>query len=230
MSWVIDIILVVIVATVAYIGYKKGIVKMLMSLLTVILSFGLSFVLSGPLARWFYSLFFEKGIGATVDAALESQTTHTANDAIGSLLGEKGLLGGLTKLLGFDPSAVSIATAGGSIEQIAQNVKNDLIAPAMILLLQILLFLLLFALCWILLGIAANAICRLAKKSTVRGANAIFGGLTGMILGFLLAGGVCLLFNLWLQINPNGLFGITAAVRDDSVLYHLIDTYLFTLG
>ncbi len=230
MSWVIDIVLVVIVATVAYIGYKKGIVKMLMSLVTVVLSFGLSFVLSAPLARWFYSLFFEKGLSATVDAALESQTTQTAGGAIESLFGKDSVLGGLAGLLKFDPDAIAKATTGNSMEQITLSVKNDLIAPAMILLLQILLFLLLFALCWVLLGIASNAICRLAKKSTVRGANAIFGGVAGALLGFLLAGGVCLLLNLWLQVTPDGLLGITAAVRDESVLYRLVDTYLFTLG
>ena len=229
MSWIIDILLVVLIATAGYIGYKKGIVTMLMSVLTVTLSVGLSYILSAPLARLSYGWFFEKSLSATVDAALESQTVATANAAVQSLLGPKSMLGGLAGLLGFDSATVAATAVGDSVAEIALAVKTQLIMPAMILLLQILIFILLFALFWILLGLAAAAICRLAKRSDVKGANAVFGAVVGVVIGTALAVGVCLLLNLWMNINPDGLLGISCATREQTVVYRLIHEHLLTL-
>ena len=92
-----------------------------------------------------------------------------------------------------------------------------------------LIFILLFALFWLLLGLAAAAICRLAKRSDVKGANAVFGALVGVIIGSALSVGVCLLLNLWMNINPDGLLGISCATREQTVVYRLIHEHLLTL-
>ncbi len=227
MTWIVDIVLVLILATAGYIGYKKGAVRMLLSFLALALSVALAFVISAPLAQLSYGWFFEKSISATVDAALENQTMETALGAAESLLSEKGAIGGLGKLLGFDTQQALSSLSGDSVSQIGDTLKNTIIRPPMVLLLQIIVFLLFFVLLWLILSAVTKALSRAARLPLVRGVNALFGGVVGAAVGALLCLGVCLLFNLLIQINPNGILGITAITRENSVIYRFIsDTFL----
>ena len=84
-----------------------------------------------------------------------------------------------------------------------------------------------FVLLWLILSAVSRTLGRAARLPLVKGVNAIFGGVIGLTVGALLCLGVCLIINQLLQINPNGIFGITAITRENSVVYRFInDTFL----
>ena len=219
----------VIIAIAGYIGYKRGIVKMLVGGLTVAMSTALAYLLASPLAHLVYGLFFENTINASVEAAFEGKTVETATTAVQSLIGSNNVLSGMAGWLGFDPQTASQIT-GATIADIAYNVKEQVIVPAMILMLKILIFVVLLFILLFLLGLAASALCRLAKAKSIKGFNAVSGAIVGVLIGALFSIGICFILNLWMQsVNPNGLFGINEAIRGNSVVYLLIHNTLLTL-
>lgn len=227
MTWLVDVVLILVIAIAGYVGYKKGIVRMLLSFLTIVLALALAFVISAPLADLSYGWFFEKSISATVDAALENQTMETVGTAVEDLLGSDSVIGGLGGLLGFDAKQAVTQATGDTLGEVGRVIKEDIIKPPMTLLLQVLIFILFFVLLWIILSVVARAISRAAKLPLVRGVNAVFGAVVGVITGVVLAFGLCALINLSMEINPNGLFGITEITRENSVVYKFIsDTFL----
>lgn len=228
MTWLIDIVLVLIIAIAGYIGYKKGMVKMLLSFLTIVIALALAWGVSAPLADVAYDMFFEDTVSNTVDAALENTTQDAVDGAVEKLFDSGSIIGGLGGLLGFDTRAVVDKITGDSLAQVSNTLKNDIIKPPMVSLLRGILILLLFVLFWLILSIIARAICRTAKLPLVNGINKILGAFVGLITGVLLCLGVCALINLSLEINPNGIFGITAVTRENSVVYQFISDIITT--
>lgn len=228
MTWLIDIILVLIIAIAGYIGYRRGIVKMLLSFLTIVLALTLAGVLSGPLANTSYTLFFEKNIASTVDAALEHETMTSVQGAVEDLFSSEGFIGGIGGLLGFDTKEAVAGITGNTLQEVSNHIQEHVIKPPMVSLLRGMLFLLLFILLWILFSLISRVICHTTKLPLIKGVNAFAGGFVGLITGILLCFGLCALINLSLEVNPNGIFGITEITRDNSVIYKFISETFHT--
>ena len=149
MTILIDVILVLIIAIAAYIGFRKGIVKMLLSFLVIILALVCSWGISSPLANVGYSMFFEQSVSQTVDAALENAKQDAVDEAVEKLFDSGSILGGIGSLVGFDTESVVDSVAGDSLEKVAVTLKEDVIKPPTVLLLRCIVFVLLFILLWI---------------------------------------------------------------------------------
>ena len=226
MTWIIDIVLVLIVAVAGYVGFRRGIVKMLLSFLTVVVALALAFVLSAPASQGAYDMFFAESVNRTVDAAFEDAAVQTAERAVEKLLGADTVIGGLGRLLAFDTNKAVQKVAGQTMTDAANTVKNDIIRPPMVLLLRVLCFILLFVLLWIVLALICIGLVHTADLPVIKGINAAAGALVGVVVGVLLSLGVCGLFNLSTQINPNGLFGVTEITRENSLIYYYLSEAL----
>ncbi len=219
MTILIDVLLVCIIAVAAYVGYRKGIVKMLLSFLVIILALAVSWGISAPLANGGYSLLFEQNVSDTVDAALENTTQDAVDTAVENLFSEGSILGGVGALVGFDTQSVVDSVTGDSLEKVAATLKEDVIKPPAVLLLRCISFLILFILLWIVFSLVAKALNKTAKLPIIKGVNALAGGFVGLIIGVVLCFAFSALLSLITKINPNGIFGITQITKDNSVVY-----------
>ncbi len=226
MAWLIDIVLVLIAAIAGYVGYKKGAVKMLLSFLVILLALGISFVAAKPMANAAYDWFFAQSVSQTVDAALADVTEETVNQTVEEFLGSGSAVSGLGGVLGFDNQQVSAQIQDKSLNQIATVLKEDVIAPAMILLLQCLLFVLLFCILWIVLWLIAKGLCHTAKMPVIRGFNALCGGFIGLLIGLVLCGATVYLLDFLIALNPEGILGITQEVKEATELYRWLSQAL----
>ncbi|MBR3844468.1 MAG: CvpA family protein, partial [Clostridia bacterium] len=187
MTILIDVLLVLIIAIAGYIGYRKGVVKMLLSFLVILVALASAWGISAPLANGGYTLFFEKSVSDTVDAALENTSQEAVDQAVENLFDSDSVLGGIGSLVGFDTQSVVDEIAGDSLEKVATTLKEDVIKPPVVLLLRCILFILLFVLLWIILSLIAKALSKTAKKlPIIKGFNAWCGGFVGIINGVLL--------------------------------------------
>lgn len=220
MTIIIDVILVLILAISAYIGFRKGIVKMLLSFLVILLALTCAWGVSAPLANAGYSMFFEQSVSQTVDAALENAKEESVEAAVEKLFDSGSVLGGIGSLVGFDTESVVDSVAGDSIEKVAVTLKEEVIKPPAVTLLRCLVFVLLFILLWIVFSLLAKLINKTAKSlPVVKGINAWTGGFVGIIIGVLLCFALSALLGFISGINPNGVFGITEITKENSVIY-----------
>lgn len=219
MTILIDVLLVCIIAVAAYIGYRKGIVKMLLSFLVIVLALVASWGLSAPLANGGYSLLFQQSVSDTVDAALENTTQDAVDTAVENLFDSGSLLGGVGALVGFDTDSVVDSITGDSLEKVAVTLKEDVIKPPVVLLLRCIAFFILFILLWIVFSLVAKALNKTAKLPLIKGVNAIAGGFVGLIIGVVLCFAFSALLGLFTKINPNGILGITQITKENSVVY-----------
>ncbi len=222
MTILIDVLLVLIIAVAAYIGYRKGIVKMLLSFLVIIVALACAWGLSAPLAKGGYQLFFEQSVSQTVDAALETTTQDAVDEAVENLFDSDSILGGVGSLVGFDTQSVVDSVTGDSLEKVAVTLKEDVIKPPVVLLLRAIVFILLFVLLWIVLSLVAKALNKTAKLPIIKGVNAWAGGFVGIIIGVVLCFAFSALLGVVTKINPNGILGITQITKDNSVVYRFL--------
>ncbi len=222
MTILIDVLLVCIIAIAAYIGYRKGIVKMLLSFLVIILALTFAWGLSAPLANGGYSLLFEQSVSDTVDAALENTTQDAVDTAVENLFDSNSVLGGVGALVGFDTQSVVDSVTGDSLEKVATTLKEDVIKPPAVLLLRCIAFLILFILLWIVFSLVAKALNKTAKLPMIKGVNALAGGFVGLIIGVVLCFAFSALLGVVTKINPNGIMGITQITKDNSVVYRFL--------
>lgn len=227
MTILIDVLLVCIIAIAAYIGYRKGIVKMLLSFLVVILALAVAWGISAPLASGGYSLLFEQSVSDTVDAALENTTQDAVDTAVENLFEDGSILGGVGALVGFDTQSVVDTVAGDSLEKVATTLKEDVIKPPAVLLLRCISFLILFILLWIVFSLVSKALGKTAKKlPIIKGVNALAGGFVGLIIGVVLCFAFSALLGVVTKINPNGILGITQITKDNSVVYRFLSDFI----
>lgn len=226
MTILVDVLLVFILAIAAYIGYRKGIVKMLLSFLVIVLALAFSWGLSAPLASGGYAMFFEKSVSQTVDAALENASQDAVDTAVENLFDSNSILGGVGALVGFDTQSIVDSVTGDSLEKVATTLKEDVIKPPATLLLRCVAFLILFILLWIVLSLVAKALNKTAKLPVIKGVNAIAGGFVGLIIGVLLCFAFSALLGVVTKINPNGILGITQITKDNSVVYGFLSDLL----
>ena len=94
--WFYDIILIGIIIGMIFLGFKRGFVRMLLSLVSVAIAFIASLVISDSVSSWVYESFVEQN--------LKTSITDTVNDAIGEnvvtqltkLDMDKAVIGGTT--------------------------------------------------------------------------------------------------------------------------------------
>ena len=79
---ILDIIILVIIAALAFIGLSRGAIKTLFNLLGLILSMVLSFILGNLVSAWIYSTFFKRGIIDNINATIEQEGAVNAVQSI----------------------------------------------------------------------------------------------------------------------------------------------------
>ncbi len=219
MNYTIDILLVLAVAVAAYIGFRNGVAKTLLTLLAIAIAFGSAFIISYPAAEFAYDACFKNDVSATVDAVLENAAIDTVEQTVEKVFENEGLIGRLGNLVSFDAERVVSQITGNSMDDVGIVLKEDVIRPSMTLVLRILLFMVLFVVLGFVLSKVLKKICDAEKMPVIKGVNAFLGGAVGLVGGIF---ALAMVINYFAQYDSNGLFGITEVTQENSVIYRLI--------
>lgn len=111
MNWLIDIGALLIIALLAFIGYKQGLVKALIGLIGFVLALILSLSLSGPIAGLLYDNYISDTMKSSLTDYINSMTGKTTS----------GMINGQTIYM----SSPVLATAGFSYEDILRQFQEE---------------------------------------------------------------------------------------------------------
>ncbi len=204
--WIWDAAVVLLIAGSAYSAYRRGFFRSLVSFAGTVASFLVGRLYSGPVARYCYETYLEKGISEGVREGVltnGTQSFETILSRIDEVLAKmpKTLTDVVRSQLDADSLEVwyqnMIRANSGDI---ATALMEGVVTPIVTTVLQILAFCMIFLVCAIVVRFAARLLGGLRRTPILGSADglvgAVFGALRGLLYAFVLAAVMWLLIRL----------------------------------
>lgn len=188
-SLIWDLALVVLILVVIVIGYRRGFLTSLISLVGMAASCIVAAILSPQAAAWVYDNYLAESLQASISQSLSEKLSAFAN-----LLNSLGL--------------------GDSISSAA----NDSLRTVMVALLTIVAFLIIFLLAMLIVRLLIRATRSVNHVPVLGGINRLFGGALGACEAFLLCYVIGLAVTLLVSFSRDQWSWINTAVIEDTKL------------
>lgn len=214
MKFIIDIILALIILISAFIGYKKGFIKLLLPVITFALAIYLSFTFSPKVSSFISQKYIEPAVVSAVQEKIDGAVDEGKNKA-------NGILSFVTEKIGLD-----INSAVDSRES-AQTFTQNNVMPVLKKPIHSVVTLVLFFVLSIVLGILARMVNKIIKASPVGLINQLGGVCVGAAGGIVFAVIFCVVVYLILNFNENGFLIFTKENLKSSYLYNYVIGFLF---
>lgn len=194
-SLTLDLILAAVVALCVVLGLKRGFVKSIVRMIGSLASLIVAFLISSPVAEWVFASFFRDQLQSTVSNALGADVSASVSSIAGQWasvlaslpdLVRNGLAAtGVTSAdqLGAVVTEHGAATAGDA----AAVLVDSLIAPLCVMVIQVLVFVVLFIVLSIAVRFVAAALDKVFSAiPLVRELNTALGAVAGLLHGAVL--------------------------------------------
>ncbi len=218
MKFIIDIVLALIILISAFIGYKKGFIKLLLPVITFALAIYLSFAFSPKVSNFVCQKYIEPAVVSAVEEKINGVAEEGKSKAnvILSFVAEK---------TGFDiDSAIDNTVNTG---EAAQTITKNNVMPALKKPVQSVVTLVLFLVLSIVLGVLARMVNKIIKASPVGLINQLGGVCVGAAGGIVLTVILCVVVYLIFNFNENGFLIFTKENLKSSYFYNYIIGFLF---
>ena len=203
----IDAILVLLLLLTVVISAQKGFIKCVLSLVCVVAAMLLASEFSKPAADWCYDNILsdivvskvEKSINIGYDSQSVTLTVEEIIDTLPDFIDVQ-----LTKL-GIDLNVLSenIAQLQLSTEDTAKKISDEIIRPGIIVLLNLIIYLLIFISVRLILGFLSRIIIKIADLPVLKQTNKTLGALAGVIKGLALIVTLSFVFNFLSELLKN---------------------------
>lgn len=224
MSFVLDGIIILIIAICIILSAKKGFVATLVEVIGFIAALVIAFVVSTPLAGMVYDNFIEPSIIGIVENAAEEGAT-TATDAVDAVWNK--LPGFITESNFFNfskeniTSTVQTQVEGGSTE-LALNISNSFTKPPITKILSSIISVIIVTVMLFLIKPLAKLLNKLFSFSVIGDINKTLGGVLGLIKGVAISIIVCLAVSLILSFTKSGFLIFTPEAINSSFIFKFI--------
>ena len=192
MSWLLDVVVIVIFALTVLAGFKNGFIDSVIGFVGLLAALVVAFFASAAVADGAYSAFVEKPVQTAIVETIEEAAADTGASLQGNLQKAEEALPGFVKSLMAknDVSLVSLADKAetgvqNTGEQIAAAITEKVVRPAMTLLIRCIAFVILFVVLIILCNFLGKILGKIIKHSPFKGPDKLLGGALGAIKGFL---------------------------------------------
>lgn len=208
MSTALDILVIIIVAVLAFLGFKKGIAKTGVSIAGTVLASVLTMFLSNPIAEAIY----RGGFRTTIIEKTEDATKLFKQSGKGSLI--ESILKTMPKFVNY-----SLSNFGISQKQLSSAASKSpeevekLIAPIVISFISVFVSIGLFILLSVIIKLVSKALCAAIDDSYLSTINRFFGGVVGIIEGFV----IVIVAAFVIRITTPHLKEIPEIISDDSI-------------
>lgn len=229
---VVDIIVILIFVACIFDGYRRGFVKMLLSIAAVALSFIFANALSAPLAQWANDEFVAEGVSAYVDGYVDS-TLETVGLSGDELVGDmfegaedeiaEAIPEEITQLLGqYDISVEEIlndVSAEDTVNEVSQKIKENIEQNIVVPVLKVIVFIIVYIICHIIFSIIIGVINSMFKLPVIKGINKSLGAAMGTIKGIAVIAVICVFAVLAAGFFPGNEFAdaVSEAVLTNTI-------------
>lgn len=189
MSFILDLIVIVIIGLCFLIGWRKGAAITLLNFVALVAAFTVAVLLSSVLSSTIYGMFFKNGVTETVANSINDTLSGGAESIINAISSAIPAFAAMF----FDSVSFVDSTVGGLIENgnqdtinTAASVVERMIAPAFTSLIGIIVMLILFFVLLALFKFLAKVLSKVFEVPVLSTINRLFGGVIGIAQGVLL--------------------------------------------
>lgn len=213
---VFDVILAAIIVIGAFVGIKRGAVKIVLSLIAFIAAAYLAYFLSAPVGGFINSKYIVPSISRDIYEAVDNGEEPSAvlPDYIISA----------SHKLGVDLN--SIRTDRQATQEEITSFVDTHFSPFMLSVVSTLLIIILFLIFSVIFNLLVKIVNKLVKHSFVGGLNTLLGAVFGALNGCVIAAVVCLIISLTVKYSVNLPFNITEETVNSSLFYSIF-LYIF---
>ena len=200
MGILLDIGFVIIILLCVVFGYKKGFFKSIAGFIGAVIAMFLAWVLAGLIANALYQGIFREKLIDNISAVLSNDALASFPEKAAQVVANlPGFLSNTLNNQGITSSQIeqSLQAAGNN----AAPATADLISPAVIWLLQLLLTVILFFILVILVRLVIKLIGNVFRLPVLRQVDGILGGLFGIFKGVVYIFLVCILLQLLMPVR-----------------------------
>ncbi len=224
MSYILDGIIILIVALGVFLSAKKGFVRTLIEVVGFVAAIVIAFTLSSPLASTVYDKMIEPSVVRTVEnaAADSAQNASGAVDAVWNKMPTFITESSFFNLSKNTVTATIQTETANSGAQLAQTVSESFVKPVATKLLSVLFSVILVVVLLFVVKILAKYINKLFSFSVVGDINRTLGGLLGLVKGAAVAVIFCLIVSLALSFTKNGFLIFTYDAINASYIFKFL--------
>ncbi len=222
MGFLLDIIVVAIIALTAFLAARRGFVRTFIEVVGFFLSIYLAFALSGSLAQVTYDKAVEPSVVGTIENAIGETTLNVSETTINQIWDEiPQFLTAMAEKNGLTKSTLSQEVqrftdhSGAGIAQVAA----DFVEPAIVSILRVLFGVLIFIVLLILIKFLAKFINRVFKLPLVGSLNTVLGAVLGVAKGFIYAFLICTVLSALAVVLKDGFLIFTPKAIESSFLF-----------
>lgn len=222
MPYLLDGILIVCILLFLAIGIHRGFAKSLVGLIGTIAAVVLAVGLSGVVAQWVYSSFFQPSLMQSLQEAVGTANSQAAaRDVLAALPDWASQLlqdNGVTV-----PALAGILAQGGEGAVIT---AEAVISPVMIQLLRMVAVVVLMVVFGIVVSLLARVIGQIFRLPLLRQIDSLLGAAAGLLQGAVFCVLVCLVLQLWITATPDDQNpGLRASV-EQSAVYQSVESII----
>ena len=222
MPYLLDGILIVCILLFLAIGIHRGFAKSLVGLIGTIAAVVLAVGLSGVVAQWVYSSFFQPSLMQSLQEAVGTANSQSAaRDVLAALPDWASQLlqdNGVTV-----PALAGILAQGGEGAVIT---AEAVISPVMIQLLRMVAVVVLMVVFGIVVSLLARVIGQIFRLPLLRQIDSLLGAAAGLLQGVVFCVLACLVLQLWITATPDDQNpGLRASV-EQSAVYQTVESII----
>lgn len=221
MTFLLDLIIILLFIVFVIIGIKRGAIKTLLTLVSVWLSVFLSSVLGSNIAQWVYDAFFKNGIIEGVNNTLTQ--TGAADSVEKTLESIPDVVFNALSAFGITKDSLLSQTEGAvdSAQISVSNAVEGVISPILTSIISFFLIIILFILLIVLFKFILKLVNGLFELPILNMFNKAAGGVLGAIEGVALIYLFAVLIKIVLPFTGEDFF-ITQQMIDESIIFKTI--------
>jgi len=200
MNFLLDLIVLAIIAAVALISARRGFVRVAIELVGFIAAIFITFTISTPLASLTYDKIIEPPIVSSVSKATGDSVTQITDDTWNAL---PEFIRKYSESAGFSKESIN-DNIGSGAESAAKAASQGVVKPIVAKLLAVLYGILIMVILIFLVKILAKFLNGVFSFSIVGKLNRILGGIVGIPKGIIIAMLFCLVISLIVPLTNGG--------------------------
>lgn len=224
MSYILDGIIVLIIAVTVFISAKKGFVRTLIEVIGLVAAIVVAFSFSTPVADTVYNKFIEPKIISTVENSV-NDTANSAADTIDTVWNELPKFITNNNFLGVSKENVyeQIKTdTSDSTSDLAVSVSNSFVKPAAVKFISLIFSVISVVVLIFVTKFLAKYINKLFNFSIVGKINRTLGGIIGLFKGVAVAVVFCLIISLVMSFTESGFLIFTYDTVNSSYIFKFL--------
>lgn len=211
---VFDAIMILIFVSCIFEGRRKGFVKMILSVIAAIVCFIVAKEFCGPVAVWLNDNFVHSALVSAIADVIENNISEGTQAVISAM--PQTLIDTLSQLEFSVETAVSGLGSQENASQIAESITMAVQGVLVLPLLNIITFVVIFALCRLISDFAVGTVNTFFKLPIINGMNKFAGGFLGAVKGFIVIAVVSFVAAGAAQLLPD--MPIAEAIKESSVI------------